>query len=207
MLARTWLPPAGELPAADYQPSRPGRRLLPVLLGVAAAAALAGTGLVFLTQPSAKPGVATEGTKSSARPPAASRSASESSVSASPPPSASSSAASTSQALGGIAAGTQNCAYSSNDGTYLARVEVSHTVCRDVASALAKGGQYWWSVSYEGPAEAGQEAATQACALTGDGMTITIYDFTSNAPTQTLGGVANSLCQKEEAAGWLPSES
>ena len=72
-------------------------------------------------------------------------------------------------------------------------------------SALAKGGQYWWPVPYEGPAKAGQEAATQACALTGDGMTMTVYDFTSNAPTQTLGGVANSLCQKEEAAGWLPS--
>jgi hypothetical protein len=34
---------------------------------------------------------------------------------------------------------------------------------------------------------------------------MTIYDFTSNAPTQTLAGVANSICQKEEAAGWLPS--
>jgi serine/threonine protein kinase len=30
-------------------------------------------------------------------------------------------------------------------------------------------------------------------------------DFTSNAPTQTLGGVADSVCQKEEAVGWLPS--
>lgn len=206
VLARTWLPLAGELPPPDRKPSRPRRRLMPVLLAVAAAAALAGTGLAFLTQPSAKPGVATGDTRpSSASSPATSRSASVSSVSASPPPSASSSVASTSQALGGIAAGTQNCAYSSDDGTYLARVEVSHSVCRDVASALAKGGQYWWPVPYEGPAKAGQEAATQACTLTGDGMTMTIYDFTSNAPTQTPGGVATSICQKEEAAGWLPS--
>jgi hypothetical protein len=160
-----------------------------VLLAVAAA--LTGTGLAFLTHPSAKPGVATGSTKlPSVRPSAAQQSASVSSVSASPPPSASSSVTSTSQALGGIAAGTQNCAYSSNDGTYLTRAQVSHSICRDVASALAKGGQYWWPVSYESPAEAGQEAASQACALTGDGMTMTVYDFTSNAPTQTIGGVA-----------------
>jgi hypothetical protein len=60
-------------------------------------------------------------------------------------------------------------------------------------------------VPNETSAETGQQAASQACSLTGDGMTMTIYDFTSNAPTQTLAGVANSICQKEEAAGWLPS--
>jgi hypothetical protein len=84
-------------------------------------------------------------------------------------------------------------------------VEVSHSVCRDVASALAKGGQYWWPVPYETPAKADLQASSKACSLTGDGMTMSVYDFTSNAPTQTLGGVANSICQKEEAAGWLPS--
>lgn len=168
---------------------------MPILLAVAVAAALTGTGLTLLAHPSAKPGVATGSTK---RPSATPQAASVASVSASPPPS-------TSQALGGIAAGTQDCAYSSEDGTYLARVQVSHSVCRDVASALAKNGQYWWPVPYEDPAVAVQGAASQACALTGDGMTMTIYDFTTNAPTQTLGGVANSVCQKEEAAGWLPS--
>ena len=201
VLARTWLPPSGELPPADSKPSRPGRRLLPILLAVAVAATLTGTGLTLLMHPSAKPGVATGSTK---RPSATPQAASVASVSASPPPSASSSVASTSQALGGIAAGTQDCAYSSEDGTYLARVQVTHSVCRDVASALAKRGQYWWPVPYEDPAVAVQEASSQACALTGDGMTMTVYDFTTNAPTQTLGGVANSVCQKEEAAGWLP---
>lgn len=127
-LARTWLPPAGELPSAGPEPSRPGKRFLPVLLAVAVAAALAGTALAFLTQPSANPRAATGDTRPPpARPPAATQTASASSVRASPP-SGSSSAASASQALGGIAAGTQNCAYSSDDGTYLATVEVTHSV-------------------------------------------------------------------------------
>jgi serine/threonine protein kinase len=206
VLARTWLPAAAELSLAVSKPSRPSRRRLPVLLSVAVAAAMTGIGLAFLAHPAAKPGDATGSTKlPSARPPAASQSTSVSSVSASPRRSATSSAVSTSQALGGIAAGTQNCAYNSNDGTYLASVQVTHSTCRDVASALAKGGQYWWPVSYQTPGEAAKDGSGQACALTGDGMTMTVYDFTSNAPTQTVGGVANSVCQKEEAAGWLPS--
>jgi serine/threonine protein kinase len=194
VLARTWLPPSGELPPADSKPSRPDRRLLPVLLAVAVAAALTGTGLTLLTHPSAKHGVATGSTK---QPSATRQAVSVSSVSASPPPS-------TNQALGGIAAGTQDCAYSSEDGTYLVRVQVSHSVCRDVASTLAKNGQYWWPVPYEDTAVVVRQASSQSCALTGDGMTMAVYDFTTNAPTQTLGGVANSVCQKEEAAGWLP---
>jgi len=56
VLARTWLPPASELPPADSKPSRPGRRLMPVLLAVAVAAALTSTGLAFLMHPSAKHG-------------------------------------------------------------------------------------------------------------------------------------------------------
>lgn len=204
VLARTWLPPASQFPHSDSRPSRPGKGRMPVLLAVAAAAALAVTGLVFLLHPSAKSGVGHEDTESSPHPPAASQSASASAVSTTTP-SASSSAIPTGQALGGIAVGTQNCAYSSDDGTYLAQVEVSHTACRDVASVLAKGGQYWWPVPYERPAEAVQQAADQACSLSGDGMTMNVYDFTSNAPTQTLGTGANSVCQKEEAAGWLPS--
>jgi serine/threonine protein kinase len=201
VLARTWVPPADGLPPINGKPSRPRRRLMLVLLAVGAVAALAGTGLALLTPPSAKPGAATRGTAPSSA--ASQRAISSGPVS--PQPSASSSAATTSQALGGIAAGTQNCAYNSNDGTYLATVEVSHSVCRDVASALAKGGQYWWPVLYETPAKADLQASSKACSLTGDGMTMSVYDFTSNAPTQTLGGVANSICQKEEAAGWLPS--
>lgn len=202
VLARTWLPPAARLPPPILdKPSRPRRRLMLALPAVAAAAALAGTGLALLTQPPARPGAATGGTASSSA--ASQRVASSAPVSFLP--SASSPAAPVGQALGGIASGTQNCAYNSNDGTYLATVEVSHTVCRDVASALAKGGQYWWPVPYETPAEAELQAASKACSLTGDGMTMNVYDFTSNAPTQTLGGVANSVCQKEEAAGWLPS--
>jgi hypothetical protein len=118
-------------------------------------------------------------------------------------PAAASSAAG--QGLGGIAPGTQNCAYNSNDGTYLATVEVAHTVCRDVASVLAKDGQYWWPVPYEAPAQAEQQAETVACTMTGDGMTMNVYDFRSNAPSPTIGGVAIGVCQKEEAAGWLPS--
>ena len=47
--------------------------------------------------------------------------------------------------------------------------------------------------------------AGSSCSLTGEGMTMSIYDFRSNAPNPTLGGVANSVCQKEEAAGLLPS--
>lgn len=27
-------------------------------------------------------------------------------------------------------------------------------------------------------------------------MTMTVYDFTTNDPTQTVGGIANSVCQK-----------
>lgn len=201
VLAQTWVPSDGLPPPILDRPSRPRRRLLPVLLAVAATAALVGAGLALLTQPSAKPKAATGGTVPSSA-------ASQRAVSSAPTslvPSASSPGASSSQALGGIATGTQNCAYNSDDGTYLATVEVSHSVCRDVASALAKGGQYWWPVPYETPAKADLQAASKACSLTGDGMTMSVYDFTSNAPTQTLGGVANSVCQKEEAAGWLPS--
>jgi serine/threonine protein kinase len=202
VLARTWAPPADGLPPPVLdKPSRPRRRLMLVLPAVAATAALAGTGLALLTQPPAKPKAAAGGTVASSA--ASQRAVSSAPVSLLPP--ASSSAASTSRALGGIAAGTQNCAYNSSDGTYLATVEVSRSTCRDVASALAKGGQYWWPVPYETPAKAGLQAASKACSLTGDGMTMSVYDFTSNAPTQTLGGVANNVCQKEEAAGWLPS--
>ena len=176
-----------------------------VLLAVAAAAALAGAGLALLTQPPAKPGGATGGTVASSTTPQRAVSSAPVSHRPSASSSARSSAASAGQVLGGIAAGTQDCAYSSNDGTYLAQVEVSHSVCRDVASALAKGGQYWWPVPYEAPAEADLQASSKACSLTGEGMTMSIYDFRSNAPNPALGGVANSVCQKEEAAGWLPS--
>jgi predicted Ser/Thr protein kinase len=205
VLARTWRAPPVASPPAAAEPSRRGRRLLP-LLAAAVAAALIGTGLAFLTRPAGKPQAAAGGPRpsSSARPPAtaASRPVSATSAVASTPASVSSTVG---QALGGIGPGTQACAYNSNDGTYLATVEVTHTVCRDVASVLAKGGQYWWPVPYEPSAQAEQQAATVACSMTGDGMTMNVYDFTSNAPTQTLGGVANSVCQKEEAAGWLPS--
>jgi serine/threonine protein kinase len=163
VLARTWVPPAGGLPPPVLdEPSRPRRRLMLVLVAAAAAAALAGTGLALLTQPPARPEAATGGTA----PPSAASQRAVSSAPVSPQPSASSSAASTSQALGGIAAGAQDCAYNSNDGTYLATVEVSHSVCRDVASALAKGGQYWWPVPYETPAKADLQAASKACSLT-----------------------------------------
>ena len=47
--------------------------------------------------------------------------------------------------------------------------------------------------------------SSKACSLTGEGMTMSIYDFRSNAPNPTLGGVANTVRQKEEAAGLLPS--
>ena len=210
VLARTWVPPADGLPPAKDKPSRPGRRLMLVLLAVAAIAALAGAGLALLTQPPAKPGAAAGGTVASSAAshravssaPASHRPSASSSASSSATSSATSSAG---QALGGIAAGTQDCAYSSDDGTYLAQVEVSHSVCRDVASVLAKGGQYWWPVPYETPAEADLQASSKACSLTGEGMTMSVYDFRSNAPNPALGGVANSVCQKEEAAGWLPS--
>jgi WD40 repeat protein len=127
-----------------------------------------------------------------------SRSVSASSASAPSTPPAS-------QALGGIARGTQSCGFSATDGTELAGVYVTKAVCRDVATVLAKGGQYWWPVPYESPGTALQGTTTQACSLTGDGMTMMIYDFPSNAPTQTVGGVADGVCQREEAAGWLPS--
>lgn len=206
VLARTWLPAARELPSTEPRPKRPNKRLLPVLLALAVTAALTGTGITFLTHPSAKQEVATQSTRPpSTHSPTAAQAASVSSAPDSPPASASSSTGPVSQTLGGITAGTQNCAYNSDDGTYLASVQVTHSTCRDVASALAKGGQYWWPVSYQTPDEANQDGASQACLLTGDGMTMAVYDFTTNAPTQTVGGVATGICQKEDAAGWLPS--
>jgi eukaryotic-like serine/threonine-protein kinase len=50
----------------------------------------------------------------------------------------------------------------------------------------------------------GSSTVASASSMTGDGMTMTIYDTRSNAPNATIGGVANGVCQKEEASGWLP---
>ena len=208
-------PPATQ-PVTPPDPQRPGnapadrtllrRRLAsrPALglAGLAVAAAVAGT-LLALPRGSHSPGTASQVGKSAGastlRPaPAASKSVSASSAPASsmPPPS---------QAPDGIAKGDQNCGFNTTDGTELASVNVTNTVCRDVAAALAEGGQYWWPVAYESPDEAVQGNTSQACSMARDGMTMAVYDLPSNAPTQTVGGVANGVCQREEAAGWLPS--
>jgi serine/threonine protein kinase len=185
-------------PAAP--PNRtPSRRLASrpalALAGLAVAAAVAGT-LLALPRGSHSPGTTSLGTQT--QPGAASRSSSASSASTSSTPSAS-------QALDGIAKGAQNCGFNTTDGTEIASVNVTNTVCRGVAAALAKGGQYWFAIDYKSPDEAFQEGAIPACSMTRDGMTMAVYVLSTNIPTQTSGGVAEGVCQREEAAGWLPS--
>jgi serine/threonine protein kinase len=210
VLARTWLDPAGKLlPGAagtTVRPWRPGRRFLTAVIGVAAVAVLAGAGLGLLARPPAKQAPASGATRP---PPQSQSSATQASPLASPSQSApAASGTPTAQMLGGIARGTQNCGFNTEDGTELASVSVTNTVCRDVAAALAADGHYWWPVDYQSPTTAYQNGGTgmsRACSMTANGMTLAVYDMPTNAPTQTLNGVATSVCQKEEAAGWLPS--
>jgi serine/threonine protein kinase len=200
-LARSWMLPASGLASPAVAPAarhrRPGKRFLIAVGAGVAAAALAGGGAALL---SSQRGTPPAGAGSS-RPPATGVTHSASTGPASSTPSASA------PAPGGISVGPQNCAFNAADGDYVASVVVSKTVCRSLSTALAADGQYWWPVDYQPPAVAGQQAADIACTMTADGMTMSVYDLSTNSPAThpAMAGVANAVCQTEEAHGWLPS--
>jgi hypothetical protein len=101
--------------------------------------------------------------------------------------------------------GTQNCQYSTDDGDQIASVAVTGAICTTVTPELAANGSYWWPVDYLSQASVLADGATRACALAMDSMTMTVYDETTNAPSQTTAGVADGICQREEMNGWTPT--
>ena len=45
-------------------------------------------------------------------------------------------------------------------------------------------------MDYSAPDTVLADGATEVCALSADGMTMTVYDLTTNAPQQTPAGIA-----------------
>jgi hypothetical protein len=128
---------------------------------------------------------ATAGAPGSVRPPAAGPP--PPSTSSAPPPSATAPAATT-LAPGTVETGTQDCTFNTTDGGELASAAVTDTVCKDWPAAQASDGEYWWPVDYRPPDAVLVGGVTEVCALSTDGMTMTIYDLPTNAPQQTPPG-------------------
>lgn len=134
------------------------------------------------------------------RPPATTRPRATTPTAATAPP-----PATASPPVADIRPGSQNCTFNASDGGEIASVTVTGTVCRDWPADLAHDGQYWWQVSYQAPGTEAAEGGVQACALSLHGVTMNVYDQTSNSPQQTPAGIAKGVCQGAEQYGWAPS--
>lgn len=191
LLSRTWLLPTRPHPPAPPVP-RPGRRYLVPAAVVAALIVLVAGAVAFL------PGALRHHTPPGAR--------SRASASATPTPSASPapSAAPSSTSVT-IRTGNQRCTFDADDGNEFAAVSVTGTVCGDWQKALAQDGESWWSTDYVDPDAAATNGGTQLCALSSKGVTMDVYNFTSNAPREHTAGIAEGVCRSAEQNGWTPS--
>ena len=196
-LARGCCPRGTRRPPVAAKPRR-WRYLVPVSAAVLVAAVAGGGAALLAKAPPQARASATDSLRSSAiRPSPSAASSAPSTLAASPPAAA--------LAPGTVRSGAQDCTFNSDDGEQLASVAVTHTVCKDWPAALASNGEYWWPVDYSAPDTVLADGATEVCALSADGMTMTVYDLTTNAPQQTPAGIAQGICQREEQNGWVPS--
>jgi serine/threonine protein kinase len=226
VLARTWLPPARDLPApAPSRPRRP-RRLLALSAATAVAIAV-GAGAAFLVnrsqaEPTATGSGGTVATHSpsatrvptrsvSATPPASS--AATSSSSATPP--ASSAATSSPSASGGIFPGTQQCGLSTTDGDHQVYALAEHVAdCAQVSQALASFGVYWYPLSSgtiaqdQQPGGVFQDVNSYCHLSAAGGMLLSLYaDTNTQAAESSPDQLAKNICVSEEAKGWTPHVS
>jgi serine/threonine protein kinase len=199
VLARTWLPSAGQLPAtAPPRPRRPHRLL--ILAVTTAIAIVAGTGAALLVnQPQAGPAATGSGGTVATHSPSAAP------------------AASSPSASGGILPGTQKCGFSTTDGAYQVFADADRVAdCSQVSQTLASFGVYWYPLSSNTLAQDQTNGVLQDvhsyCHLSAaNGVLMDLYADPDTRAGETAPSqpdqLASHICVSEEAKGWTPHVS
>jgi eukaryotic-like serine/threonine-protein kinase len=215
VLARTWLPPARDLPVPA--PSRPRRLRWVLALSAAAAVAIAvGVGAALLVnRPQARLTATGSGGTAATHSPSTAL-VPTGSASAAPP--ASPVAAPSPSASGGIFPGTRQCGFSTTDGDHQVYALAEHVAdCGQVSQALASFGVYWYPLSSGTIAQDQQDGVLadvdSYCHLSATGgMNLSLYANRSlyadtQAPESSPDRLAKNICVSEEAKGWTPHVS